>query len=56
MLELHIKLKEILAEGRFNLKKFVTDSTRLNDHMGLTEQVLLFCGLVIKTLRETKVA
>ena len=38
MLELHIKLKEILAEGEFNLNKFVTDSTRFNNYKALTEQ------------------
>ena len=36
--ELYMKSKEILAEGGFNLRKFVTNSTKLNHHIGLTEQ------------------
>ena len=36
--ELYMKSKEILAKGGFNLRKFVTNSTKLNHHIGLTEQ------------------
>ena len=36
--KLYMKSKEILAEGGFNLRKFVTNSTRLNHHMCSTEQ------------------
>ena len=36
--ELYMKSKEILAKGGFNLRKFVTNSNKLNHHIGLTEQ------------------
>ena len=36
--ELYMKSKEILAKDGFNLRKFVMNSTKLNHHIGLTEQ------------------
>ena len=36
--ELYMMSKEILAKGGFNLSKFVTNSTKLNHHIGLNEQ------------------
>ena len=52
--ELYVKSKEILAEGGFNLRKFVTNSTKLNHHIGLTEQGFNISQTSDKVVEEDK--